>query len=123
MNNDFKEIEIKDFEYERNCARFILSETPPYEWHSFFEENRRFPRHNMWRIAEIEGDVVVIKCGIDERETQFRDLKQDVEYANNRYSKYIKEEEQRKQIQKQKLDEERAEKDRIVKEFKEKHSL
>jgi hypothetical protein len=69
-----------------------LSSPPPPEWQQIFEAERRFPRHTMWRRAWIEGQYIVIHCVLDELDKyHLRDLRQDVESANNKYREYLME--------------------------------
>jgi hypothetical protein len=68
-----------------------LSGIPAEEWLGIFEARRRFPRHTMWRRAWIEGQYIVIYCVPDELETyHLNDLREDVEYSNQEYRKYLK---------------------------------
>jgi hypothetical protein len=67
-----------------------LSERPPAEWQEIFAAERRFPRHNMWRRAWIEGGYIVVHCVPDELEQyHLEDLKQDVLNANQKYREYL----------------------------------
>ncbi len=62
---------------------FQLSHYPPPGWEEQFMRARQFPRHTMWREAWVAGDCVVVKCALDELERyHLRDLKEDVETAN-----------------------------------------
>jgi hypothetical protein len=63
-----------------------LSETPPHNWHLFFDKEREFPRHSMWRRAWVEHDHIVIDCVPDELEQyHLEDLKTDIANANENY--------------------------------------
>lgn len=65
---------------------FSLSDLPPHAWAKLFDEERRFPRHTMWRRAWVEGANIVVDCAPDEIEKyHLRDIKQDVENTNNKY--------------------------------------
>jgi hypothetical protein len=69
-----------------------LSSPPPLEWQQIFEAERSFPRHTIWRRAWIEGQYIVIHCVLDELDKyHLRDLRQDVESANNKYREYLME--------------------------------
>ena len=63
-----------------------LSGEPPPEWVKIFEQQRRFPRHPIWRNAWIVGAHIVIDCVPEELE-QFglNHLKEDVANANNKF--------------------------------------
>jgi len=84
---------------------------PPAEWHLFFDQNRSFPRHNMWRKAWVERDCIVVKCALEEIERyHLRDLKEDVAKTNSDYSQAVKvhhEKEKKKQELARKQKEER----------------
>jgi len=70
---------------------FQLSSMPPAEWHLFFEQNRSFPRHSMWRKAWVERDCIVIKCALEEIERyHLSDLKEDVAKTNSDYSQAVR---------------------------------
>ena len=43
-----------------------LSKNPTSQWSEIFLEERKFPRHTMWRDAWIEGKYIVIECALDE---------------------------------------------------------
>lgn len=67
-----------------------LSDSPPVEWRKLFSERRNFPRHSMWRDARISGDHIIISCVPEELERyHLRDLKEDVDYCNGQYRKYL----------------------------------
>jgi hypothetical protein len=79
-----------------------LSARPPSEWQEFFDQQRQFPRHNMWREAWIEGNSIVVDCVPEEIEQyHLRDLKEDVANTNKNYRDYLariaREREQQKQ--------------------------
>lgn len=66
-----------------------LSDRPPAEWSDFFDQERQFPRHSMWRHAWIEGNHIVVDCVPDEIERyHLADLKQDVTGANAHYNEH-----------------------------------
>lgn len=69
-----------------------LSGVPPSEWQMIFEEERRFPRHTMWRRAWAEGQYIVVHCVPSEVEKyHLSDLKQDVTNSNAKYRQYLTE--------------------------------
>lgn len=69
---------------------FKLSAEPPLEWVQIFEEERRFPRHTMWRRAWIEGQYIIVHCCLDEiTKIHFKDIKQDVINTNQKYREYL----------------------------------
>lgn len=73
-----------------------LSGTPPHMWTQIFDAERQFPRHSMWRTAEVEGDNIVVDCVPEELEQyHLRDLKEDVRNTNEKYRGYLTHEEQR----------------------------
>jgi hypothetical protein len=63
-----------------------LSGEPPPEWVKAFEQERRFPRHPVWRNAWVIGAHIVIDCVPEELE-QFglNHLKEDVTNVNNSF--------------------------------------
>jgi hypothetical protein len=68
-----------------------LSQHPPAEWVECFAAERQFPRHTMWRRAWIEGNCIVVHCVPDELgQYHLKDLKEDVQNANQRYREYLK---------------------------------
>jgi hypothetical protein len=78
---------------------FSLSRRPTQEWVQIFEAERRFPRHTMWRKAWIDGQYVVVHCGLDEiKKYHLEDIKQDVASTNVKYREYL----QQQAINKQK---------------------
>ncbi len=69
---------------------FQLSTSPPPEWIKIFNNERRFPRHSMWRDARVIGQAVVIRCGLDEVEPHhLADIRQDVATSNRKYREYL----------------------------------
>jgi hypothetical protein len=70
-----------------------LSSIPPGEWERFFDAERAFPRHTMWRRAWIAGPYIVINCVLSELEQyHLKDLKQDVAEANRKYRQLLTDE-------------------------------
>lgn len=91
---EFEDIKITNLNVEKtapssrgSAMRHIyleLSATPPSDWIDRFNEERKFPRHTMWRKAWVEGKFIVIDCVPDEIEQyHLKDLKEDVAKANN----------------------------------------
>jgi len=67
-----------------------LSVEPPSEWQQLFDQERRFPRHSMWREAWVEGRHIVVDCVPEEIERyHLRDLNEDVAKANEKYRDYL----------------------------------
>jgi len=67
-----------------------LSAQPPSEWQQLFDQERRFPRHSMWREAWVEGRHIVVDCVPEEIEQyHLRDLKEDVAKTNEKYRDYL----------------------------------
>lgn len=64
---------------------FSLSVTPPSDWVQIFDEERRFPRHNRWRHAWIEGKYIIVHCCLDEVKLHSEDIKLDVVNSNRKY--------------------------------------
>jgi hypothetical protein len=62
---------------------FTLSKEPDRVWIDAFEASRRLPRHEKWRHMWITGRHIVVQCELDEAKMHLRDLKQDVENAND----------------------------------------
>ena len=91
--------------------RLELSAAPPVEWEQIFLEERRFPRHTMWRRAWVEGRHIVIRCAPEELEQyHLRDLQEDVRNTNAKYREYLEkaaaaeqEEAQRQQEERERL--------------------
>ncbi len=75
---DFEDISISELDHKQSFkpdpAKLLynihlrLSSSPPSEWQEIFEAERRFPRHNMWRRAWVEGQHIIIHCVPDELE-------------------------------------------------------
>lgn len=73
-----------------------LSAYPSSEWANFFESERRFPRHNMWRHAWIEGNYIVVDCVPEEiKQYHLADLKTDVANSNKKYKDFLQQVEER----------------------------
>jgi hypothetical protein len=71
--------------------RLELSAAPPVEWEGIFLEERRLPRHTMWRRAWIEGRYIVIRCTPEELEKyHLRNLQDDVDGTNAKYREHLK---------------------------------
>lgn len=98
---DFKDIKIIDLDVDKTKPsnnssglrqmHLKLSSAPPSEWISFFNEERRFPRHSMWRNAWIDGHYIVVDCVPEEiEEYHLNDLKQDITNANVKYKSHVK---------------------------------
>lgn len=94
---------------------FILSRRPPGEWIQIFEEERRFPRHTMWRDAWIDGQYIIVHCCLDEiKKYHFRDIKQDVENTNQKYREYLQQQETERERERQREEKERKEIDKAI---------
>lgn len=95
-----------------------LSQTPPSGWSGFFDQERSFPRHSMWRRAWIEGKHIVIDCVPEELERyHLSDLKEDVSNANLKYDQAAEREIQRskreEELEKKKADNEKERLDNL----------
>ena len=85
-----------------------LSGLPPAEWAEFFQEQRKFPRHTMWRDAWIEGPYIVIDCVPEEIEKyHLKDLKEDVRKANEKFREWELQDQARSVRQQQEAEAER----------------
>lgn len=85
-----------------------LSATPPHQWVEFFEAERGFPRHSMWRRAWIEGNCIVIACGLDEiKRYHLADLREDVQKSNTLYRQFLVQQDLQRARQAQQETEER----------------
>lgn len=92
-----------------------LSKHPPSDWEKFFIESRRFPRHTMWRKAWLEYDCIVIKCAVEELDRyHVKDLKQDVVTANENCKQARINEEAKRQIETERLEQERIKRDQAL---------
>ena len=87
---------------------FSLSVNPPSEWVQIFEEERRFPRHSMWRRAWIDSKYIVIHCCLDEIKMHLNDLKADVTNSNNKYRIYLRRQTLEKEKKKQRENKEKT---------------
>lgn len=97
---EFTDIQIIDLDqtktYNPDTSRllynvyFKLSDSPSPAWQEIFEAERRFPRHNMWRRAWIEGSYIVIHATLEEiEEYHLPALKEDVKNTNLKYRGYL----------------------------------
>lgn len=95
---------------KRLKIHLILSAFPPKEWVDIFDAERRFPRHNMWRRAWIEGKNLIIFCVPEElKKYHLEDLKIDVMNSNQKYrDQLLRLELIKKQEMKKKLEEENS---------------
>lgn len=94
---------------------FILSSRPPGEWIQIFKEERRFPRHTMWRDACVDGQYIIVHCCLDEiKKYHLRDIKQDVENTNQKYREYLHKQEIEQEKERQREEKERKEIDEAV---------
>jgi len=112
MSTDFADLTIigLDTERTRPSSRasglrhmyLTLSASPSRAWSQLFDQERQFPRHNMWRRAWIEGNAIVVDCVPEEIALyHLNDLKQDVAEANQKYRQYLgqSEAEQRRAVE------------------------
>jgi hypothetical protein len=77
-----------------------LSASPPGEWIQIFDGERSFPRHSMWRAAEVNVNHIVVDCVTEEIEQyHLRDLKEDVANANKKYRHFLTQVAQQQQQQ------------------------
>ena len=67
-----------------------LSDDPPADWDLIFDEERKFPRHSMWRHAKVSGAYIVVDCPPEEiAKYHLADLKADVANTNQKYRKLL----------------------------------
>lgn len=67
-----------------------LSSTAPVPWAKLFAKEWSFPRHTLWREAEVSGGYVVIHCVPDElEEKHLPHLKEAVQKVNEKYREYV----------------------------------
>ena len=116
----FEDISItgtdKDMLYKPNPDKalynvyFNLSARPSQEWAQIFEAERRVPRHTMWRHAWVEGQHIVVHCGLKEvKKYHLNDIKQDVANTNRKYREYLQQqaiEKEREKLREEKEDQE-----------------
>jgi len=87
---------------------FKLSTIPTSQWSIYFSEERKFPRHTMWRHAGVEGGYIVIKCALEEvKEIHLRDLKLNVLNVNKKYKEFLKSKEIEEKKSREKIIKER----------------
>lgn len=69
---------------------FKLSDYPTREWSQIFEAERRFPRHQMWRKAWLDGRFVVVHCAPEEvKKYHLNDIQVDIANCNVKYREYL----------------------------------
>ena len=96
MKAPFEEIRITDLDVDltqpsQEAPGFRrlylkLSEEPPTEWIKIFEQERRFPPHQVWRKAWVLGAHIVVECVPEELEQfQLNHLKEDVSTVNKKF--------------------------------------
>jgi hypothetical protein len=97
MKEPFEEIRITDLDVDltqpsQEAPGFRrlylkLSQEPSPEWVRIFEQERRFPRQQVWRKAWVLGAHIVVECVPDELEQfQLNHLKEDVATVNRKFS-------------------------------------
>lgn len=92
-----------------------LTHKPTREWVQIFDAERRFPRHNMWRKAWIDGQHIVINCTLEEiNKYHLRDLKEDLVNANKKYREYLQQEVIKQQTETEKKSAEQKNIDNIL---------
>lgn len=99
MKTPFEEIRITDLDVDltqpsQEAPGFRrlylkLSNEPPREWVEIFEQERRFPRHPLWRNAWVVGPHIVVECVPEDLEqSQLNHLKEDVANTNRKFSEW-----------------------------------
>ena len=92
-----------------------LSADPPENWDDVFDEQRRFPRHSMWRRAWIEGGFIVVHCPLEELQPyHLADLKEDVAETNKKYRALLEQARKRQARAQQLADEEQRRKEQAL---------
>ena len=97
MKAPFEEIRITDLDVDltqpsQEAPGFRrlylkLSKEPSPEWVKIFEQERRFPPHQIWRKAWVLGAHIVVECFPEELEQfQLNHLKEDVATVNRKFS-------------------------------------
>jgi hypothetical protein len=105
MPRAFEDIRIEDLNidrcYKSGTSPFMynmylaLSGNPPSEWLQIFAQERRIPRHRMWRHAWIEHNYIVVDCVPEDLEQYLlKDLKEDVRNSNEKYRAHLAEKEE-----------------------------
>ncbi|MDE2749295.1 MAG: hypothetical protein OXI34_10045 [Chloroflexota bacterium] len=119
---EFEDISIIGFDNERTYnpnppyqvydIYLALSHRPPSVWGKIFEQERRFPRHTLWRRARVSGSHIILQAPLDELEkTHLPDLHVDMKNVNDKFRKYLEEE---AIAQEKKLAEEEAERQKLL---------
>ena len=102
MKAPFEEIRITDLDVDLTQPSdkasgfrrlyLTLSEEPSPEWVKIFEQERRFPPHQVWRKAWVLGAHIVVECVPQELEQfQLNHLKEDVATVNRKFSEWTAE--------------------------------
>ena len=100
---DFEDVRIVELDVDATqpsasgsamrLMHLTLSCGPPSGWSGLFDEQRRFPRHSMWRKAYVSARHIVVDCVPDEIERyHLRDLKEDVAAVNEKYRQLVAQE-------------------------------
>lgn len=88
-----------------------LSSTPPAPWAKLFAKEWSFPRHTMWREAEVRGGYIVIHCVPEELEEKHLPyLQEAVQEVNEKYREDLAKQEAAERRQ---AEAERKERERI----------
>ena len=66
-----------------------LSEAPSPGWIKIFEQERRFPAHQIWRNAWVAGAHIVVECIPEElKQSHLNHLKEDVATTNTKFAEW-----------------------------------
>lgn len=116
MSYEFKGIRIVGYNLEATTVSpnapglrlmpLELSESPSRVWAEMFKEERRFPKHSMWRHAEVKRDAIVVECAPEELPRLLEDLKENVSAVNEKYRQYVKKVEQHEEAEQRRRQEE-----------------
>jgi len=106
---------IPDPRYSLYDVYFELSEAPSSTWSTIFEEERKYPRHSMWRHAWVEGKYIIVNCALEEIEKyHLRDIKEDIETVNGKYSAHINTIKAQKEAERKKREDEESKKNSFL---------
>jgi hypothetical protein len=99
MSAKFEPIRIVELDIDRTLPsqkasglrlmHLKLSAHPHADWVQLFENQRRFPRHTMWRDASVSGWYIVVDCVPEELQQHLSDLKEDVTAVNAAYQTHL----------------------------------
>lgn len=92
-------------------VHFSLSVAPPWAWVHFFDAAYQSARSNMWRRAKVQGNDIVLSCGLDEIEKYHKQPLVNAVAAANR--SYIADLQRLEQEKAEEIERQMAERDQI----------